>query len=264
MWPLRDVQREFADAILEPAREAAVRGVVGAGLSGAQRVQIYRNHLFVTLTDALAATFPTVRRLVGDDFFSAIARKFIAAHPPARPCLFEYGDSFAEFIEEARACRTLPYLADVARFEWDVNAAFFAADMTPLAPSALAAVPTDALPSLCLSLHPAVRLCASPYPIDRIWKTSQPGADPAERVDLGEGGVALMIARRDIDVAWHRLEPVEFAFLAALDLGLTIEQAQERAESIAAFDLVASLTRHLATGTFGRFHLNRDQDRRPS
>ena len=170
--------------------------------------------------------------------------------------LFEYGDGFAEFIEGHAACRDVPYLADIARFEWDVNAVFFAADQAPLSPSALRDVASEALPRLGLSLHPSVRLCASAFPIDRIWRTSQPDADPDERVDLDEGGVALLIKRRDIDVEWHRLDPVEFAFLQALDLGLTIEQAQANAESIGPFDLVASLTRHLATGTFARFRLN--------
>jgi hypothetical protein len=257
MWPLREVQSEFAAALLERTRELPVRGVVGAGLDPAQRVQIYRNHLFVTLSDALAGAFPTVQSLVGKDFFASLARKYISNQPPHRPCLFQYGDGFAEFIEGQPACRALPYLADVARFEWDVNTAFFAEDAAALAPAALRHVAPDELPGVCLALHPAVRLCASPYPIDRIWRTSQPDADAGERVDLGEGGVALLIVRRDIDVVWHRLDPAEYAFLAALDLGLTIAQAQIQAESIGDFDLVASLSRHLSTGTFTQFHLNR-------
>lgn len=256
MWPLHDVQREFAAAILSSGRDLTVRGVVGAGLAGTQRLQIYRNHLYVTLTEALAATFPTVERLVGADFFTGIARKYIAAHPPRRATLYEYGEAFAEFLDAHRTARALPYLGDVARFEWDVNVVFFAPDPPVLQPAALAAIATEALPQLCLALHPAVRLCASPYPIDRIWRTSQPGADPDERIDLSEGGAALMIVRRDLDVIWHRLDPAEYAFLAALDLGLPVGQAFARAQSVGNFDLVACLGRHLAAGTFCRFNLN--------
>src|SRR3546814_8116855 len=78
---------EFALALLDPER-AVPKGLVGPdGEPSARRFAVYRNNVFVGLTDALRAGFPCIVRLVGDDFFAAMARVFAAATPPSSPVL---------------------------------------------------------------------------------------------------------------------------------------------------------------------------------
>jgi len=75
---------EFALALLDPDR-AMPDGLVGPdGEPSTLRFSVYRNNVFVGLTDALRAGFPCVVRLVGDEFFAAMARVFAAVRHPAR------------------------------------------------------------------------------------------------------------------------------------------------------------------------------------
>src|SRR5581483_1815255 len=111
---------------------------------------------------------------------------------PAGPCLFEYGETFPEFLAGFEPCRALVYLPDVARLEWALNRAYHAPDAGPLRGIAPAR-----LDDVALTLHPSLAVLASPWPIARIWTVNRV-EDPTEVVALDEGGVRLEI-RRDTD-----------------------------------------------------------------
>ncbi|HVO17397.1 MAG TPA: DNA-binding domain-containing protein [Alphaproteobacteria bacterium] len=231
MSTLRSIQAQFRAASHRGASPALAAVVAGAGIAPAQRLRIHHNHLRTTLTDALAATFPTVEKLVGRDFFGAVARDFIAVEPPKAPCLFEYGAVFPAFVAAHRACRTLPYLADVARFDWLVNVAYHAPDRPALAAERIAAIAPEAYGAVVLAPHPATGLLVSPYPLLDIWQVARAG-DDAPEVDLGSGGVRLLIHRAGLDVAWRTLSAAEHAFLAALIAGRRLGEAWNTALAI--------------------------------
>jgi hypothetical protein len=202
------------------------------------RLRIYRNHFTVTLTEALAATYPVVHRLVGAPFFAQAARRYVAAFPPTEPCLFGYGAGYSAFLAD---CPEAPYLADVARFEWALNRVFHAPDGPTLDARSLATLPGDALLALTLRLDGACALFESPYPVTRIWQINQPDADPQAIVDLAEGGDRLLVCRIDDEAVWRRVEPAEFAFLAALIAGRSLGHANAAAAACGDFDLTTAL-----------------------
>ena len=51
---------------------------------------------------------PVVCRLVDRRFFAYAADPYIRAHPPAGPCLFEYGATFPDFLAAFRRAGTSP------------------------------------------------------------------------------------------------------------------------------------------------------------
>jgi hypothetical protein len=240
MTPLHELQAAFrADILRDEANVAAL--VLGDGLAPAARLQIYRNNSFITLTEALKATFPVVCRLVDERFFSFAAHAFIRAHPPAAPCLAEYGAGFADFLAAFPPAASLAYLPDVARFEWALNAAYHAPDAPPLAPGRIVAVPTERQAALRFVLHPAVQLFESRFPISRIWESNQGGAE-SEAIDLDSGGCRLLIYRAGIEVHYLSPDKGSFAFLSALAGGSTFEGGYTAAaEAEPRFDLAAAL-----------------------
>ena len=247
MSPLRSLQAQFRAASHKGAAPALAAMVVGAGIDPARRLRIHHNHLRTTLTDALAATFPTVEKLVGRDFFAALARDFIAVEPPKAPCLFEYGAEFPAFIGVHRACRPLPYLADAARFDWLVNVAYHAPDRPALAPERIAAIAPEAYGQVVLAPHPATGLLVSSYPLLDIWHVARAGED-APSVDLDSGGVRLLVHRSGLDVAWRALSAAEHAFLAALVAGRPLGMAWNMALAI---DLAGAEAGRIAATAFG-------------
>ena len=129
---LEELQTLFTRALLFDDDTVAAT-IHGDGLEPEARLALYRHHVFETLTDVLKAAYPVVCQLVDEQFFAYAADQYIRRQPPAGPCLFEYGASFAPFLADFPACRELVYLPDVARLEWALHLAWYAADAVPCA-----------------------------------------------------------------------------------------------------------------------------------
>ena len=241
MLALRELEAAMAGALLGGEESEIAREIAGDGLAPSARLAIYRHHVLATLTAALEATYPVVCRLVDRRFFAYAADCYIRAHPPDRPCLQEYGASFADFLREFPACRALPYLADVARLEWAMNAAWHAADVDVAASIGLEAVPADAIARIRLSFEPSVSFVRSPWPVDRIWRAHKDGAGD-EIVDVASGGAQLEVRRLDGDVVMRALDGATFALRSTLAGGGTLGAAAEAALAAdPAFDLATGL-----------------------
>ena len=97
-----DLESQFAAAMLDPA--VPVPDAVTAWNDAVQsRFAVYRNNVTVGLVEALRKRFPVCERLVGEEFFAAMAREFVRGAPPRSPLLYLYGDALADFILAARA-----------------------------------------------------------------------------------------------------------------------------------------------------------------
>src|SRR5262249_11658234 len=114
-------QRAFVDTLAAPVQEIGAAAPVGAAstdldsLATQPGIAVHRNNVMVACIDALAAIFPSIALLVGDDFFRSTAAEFARGQLPERPSLYEYGASFADFLARFPPAAALPYLADVAR-----------------------------------------------------------------------------------------------------------------------------------------------------
>ncbi len=250
---LREIEAAFRGALLGGDETLASAEVLGDGLSPDARLQIYRHHVFTTLTAVLRSSYPVICRLVDDRFFGYAADRYIRSHPPTGPCLFEYGVSFPQFLAGFEPCRHLEYLPDVARFEWALHAAIHAEDVAPLDPAQLRRLPQKALSTLTLRLDPSVTILSSRWPIDRIYRVNQPDAPPGVVVDVAVGGVQLEVRRMGDDAVFRVLDRPTHAFRRALADGHCLEGAAAAALALDdSFDLASALralfAEHLPVG----------------
>ena len=111
-------QSDFAAALLDPDVAAPDGLVAWNGSDPAHRFAVYRNNVTSALSDVLADSFPVTQQLVGEAFFRALAQVFVRAHPPRTRVLAHYGHELPEFVAQFPPAAGLPYLADVARLEW--------------------------------------------------------------------------------------------------------------------------------------------------
>jgi hypothetical protein len=74
MLPLHELQRTIARGILADAPAPLAGTIREDGLPFDKRLQVYRNNTFISLTEALTATYPVVSALVGERFFAAAAK----------------------------------------------------------------------------------------------------------------------------------------------------------------------------------------------
>ncbi len=246
MLGLRDLQAAFAGMVKGEDQRRLEAAVVGDSIPAAARLRVYRHHVERSLAAALATTFSTVQAIVGEDFFRAMAGRYVDGDLPRQPVLAEYGAGFPRFIAGYEPAESLPYLADVARLDWALNLAFHSLAANYLTATDLSSLSAERVAELPLALAPGAAVLRSSYPIDRIWRVSQPGAAD-ETVDLGAGGVSLLVLRREDDAAFIQVSEAEEAFLSAAGRGETLERAAEvgfRTDD--AFDLPTTFTRLLA------------------
>jgi len=239
MLDFADTQNHFAAALLDPTLPVPDSIRASNADSAQRRFGVYRNNVIAGLIAALAERFPVVCRLVGEEFFGAMARVYVHHEPPRSPVLLQYGGSFPEFIESFEPVGSIEYLADVARLEFARGTAYHAADRRSMDAAAFAALAPAELGNLTATLHPSASLISSRFPIVSIWAAHQ--TEPVQSVSDWSGEAAL-IARPFLEVEVWRLPAGGHAFLHALAAGSTVRAALDQAAAlIPESDLAAAL-----------------------
>jgi len=237
--PRGSAEAAFAHALLDPVSPPPAHLLAPAGGDAARRFAVYRNNVVVGLIDALASRFPVVERVVGTEFFRAMARIYVTAEPPRSPLLFRYGDTFPAFVEGFPPAAALPWLPDLTRLELARGRAYHAADAIPIAPAAFTAVLAEDLARTGVRLHPSATLISSPFPIVSIWQAHQTGEEPKPPRWMPE---AALVARPALAVEVHLLPPGGYRFLASLSDGAPLARAAGLAAAEAPdFDPVRNL-----------------------
>lgn len=254
-----DIQTRFAQALTDTALPVPADFAAWNGCAPARRFGVYRNNVASGLAGALASRFPAARRIVGEDFFAAMAGEFIRLFPPRSPLLMSYGDGFADFVESFEPARELAYLPDVIRLEAARGHAYHAADAAPLDAGELSRAAPEQLAHLVFLPHPSLSILRSAHPIVTIWAMNSGEMDLAP-IEPWASEDALIV-RPHMLVEIHRLPPGGAIFLQALVRGATLAQAAETAAlSAAEFDLSANLAGLLQSGAFTAIHKETDPD----
>jgi hypothetical protein len=239
----------FAAALTDPAR--ATPSIVSGpnGKAAVRRYNVYRNHVTVSLIDALAAVYPAVQRITGVEFFRAMARFHVRATPPTSPLLFDYGRDFPAFIEAYEYAHAMPWLADVARIERAWLDAYHAADIAPLSPDALALVLPEQLADVVFTAHPAAGIVRSPFAAVTIFAANR-GEGASGQIDAGMPEDVL-VTRPEMDVVVRHLPEGGAVFLTGLMSGQTLGVAAASAlQSSASFDIAANIAGMIEAGAF--------------
>ena len=242
-------QSEFAAALIDPDLAVPDGLTAWNGPQPVRRFGVYRNNVAIGLIGALASRFPAAERIVGEEFFAAMAREFIRLHPPRSPLLLAYGDDFPDFVESFEPTREIPYLPDVMRLEALRGRAYHAADAVPLDAALVATIEPAGLAELTFLPHPSASVARSTYPAVTIWAMNTGEIELADISDWT--GEDALVIRPQMIVEVHRLPPGGATFLAALFSGAALGEAYERALAEAAnFDLSANLAGAFTAGAF--------------
>lgn len=259
MPPLAELQAGFAKA-LRDAGLPAPPGLRSRSPSGSgRRFDVYRNNMMASLVDALRSTFPVVHRLVGEEYFAAVARAYVEQYPPDSPVLLRYGRAFGDFLDELPSASSVPYLGDVARLEWARINALHAADAEPESIDALTRVPERLLESVVLEPHPSLNRVRSRWPVASLWSDCTSGGQSGG-VDMNTSEDAVVV-RPGLEVAVRTAPAGGGAFLAALERGDDLGTAvQQGAGDAGAFDLAAQLRFVFEIGAVAAVHAPAQQD----
>ena len=251
MPALLELQRAVYRGLVAREDGDAARHIRGDGFAAAARLNIYRNTLFGSLTNALRLSYPAVHRLVGADYFEAAAQTFIESELPRSAYLDAYGAGFADFLVRLPSAASLPYLPDVARLEWAVSRALHAPDVEPLDLRRLADLAPVDQGHIRFVPNPSVRLIRSSYPADSIWHAVLAQDDAAlAAIDFANAPRWLLVERLSTGVNVKRLTEPAWCYTTELCAGQTLQAA---IDAVADVDASALLAEHLAAGRFIAF-----------
>jgi len=238
-------QKDFAAAVLDPARPVPEGLVTPDGQPAQRRFDVYRNNVVYSLAEALKTAFPAIHSLLGEENFKGLAGLFVRRHPPRSPVLMLYGEDLPGFLEDLPQVAHLPYLPDVARLELARRQAYHASDAPVLDPAALA-IEAEALMTAELVVHPALRVIRSHYPVADIWQFAMDPSSPKP----GAAGQAVAVTRPEFDPVQTVLPPGAATFLASLSDGKRFGEAVDAAEGVPGFGLSDTLSACLGAGAF--------------
>jgi hypothetical protein len=249
---LERFQDEFARALL--AEDAAAAGLAPevARLAAQPGFAVYRNTVMKGCIDALQANYPSVARLVGEEWFRAAAAVYARTNLPRHPTLADYGADFADFLAAFGPAAEFPYLAGVARLDRFWTEAHAARDETPVDAAAVARLSPGELARAVLRPHASARWTwFEAQPIATIWRRNRApeGADDGEIEWRGEG---VLIVRPRAAVEHVELDAATCAFLDACAAGRTLAAAAAAALAVRAdADLAGLMKRLLDAEVFG-------------
>jgi hypothetical protein len=248
-------QQMMLRALWLDARPGVLAGWCRDGERFARGLAAYRANAGALAERALAAAYPTLQQLLGEESFAAMARAFWHRHPPERGDITTWGAALPGFVAAADTLASEPYLPDVARLEWAVHQATAAADAfePPRGLEQLA----DADPTaLRLLARPGTALVESQHPIVAIWQAHRPeqAAQPERFAPVRQ---AFAAGTGEAALVWRSGWRVEVAALASADARFTalVLQGQPLADALAAvqeagapFDFTAWLLAALQRG----------------
>jgi hypothetical protein len=218
---LANLQRDVARAILEGAHALPAALFAAGPITPSEALSVHRNTVLAGLAEALALTYPTVKRLVGGAFFDQAALAYAVADPPIRASLSAHGGSFPGFLEAYPPAAGLAYLSDVARLDLALDQAGSAARLQRLFPIE---------DGLRLSLPVSLALLELQWPADEI-RDALEAEDEAQlaAIELQRRARWFAVWRADTGAGLRTVSPAAFEFLGALLAGADAAAALEAA-----------------------------------
>lgn len=204
--PTQALQRAFAAHLRDPAHAPAPADIEP------RRMAVYTDLFFNNIQSLLAANFPVIRSLYGDDDWRAFVRAFYRDHRCHTPLFTDLAREFIRYLETRDAPGDAPFLAELAHYEWiELALTLDESDLATIAHDP----DGDVVEGIPLA-SPLARVLAYRFPVHRIRPDFRPHEAPAQPT--------LILLARD------RADEIRFLEIDALT-ALLFERLQHNAEA---------------------------------
>lgn len=218
---------------------------------------VYRQNLLMNAERALSISYPTVVELVGEEFFSMLARTFVSQEKLVEGDWGMWGKTFPDWLRKLENLSLFPFIADSARLDWLCHLA--EREQSHINPVGCPQPDVD-LSQLHIHYCAGTQLLDSIYPIVDIWMAHQT-KNPDERQQcltqakhkLSQGsGQKALIWRPAWKALVREVKASESEWLALTIEGLSISDALDRVNPQFLFDdwLYQSTGEGLVTGFY--------------
>jgi hypothetical protein len=213
MSNLARIQWDFQEFLLHES--GGVQGhIAGAGRASAQaRLGLYARAYGARLRYALASNYPAVAKVLGEADFTELAEEYIAAHDSRFSSIRYYGHALAHFVASEPSYKSVPFLPDLAQWEWTMAEVFDAADADPIDPTHS---------SLRVTFHPSVRVLPLTWNAPQMWQALMDDAE-RPRARQERQPVTWLLWRHELREKFRPLGEAEQQALAAARAGKSFD-----------------------------------------
>jgi putative DNA-binding protein len=227
MPALAEIQSYFRNAVIDRDGRSIASMLLG-GRQPEKRLNIHQRNYHTSLVDALLVKFPATSWLIGPQFLTEAATRFVRKQPPQAPCIVEYGSAFPDFLISFAGPERMPYLKDFAELERLVGQVAIALDHPAISAESFSNIPADALPDTRLNLQPGLCYLKTSWPVDELMKLYLTEMAP-DQFQLVPADIWIEVrgARGEFD--FNRLREADLTFRKSVSQGCSIGDAAERA-----------------------------------
>lgn len=201
-----------------------------------EALEVHKNGYIARLTEALGETFEGTWFIMGDDLFFSICEEYIKENKSTLYNLSDYGGNFPHFLEQSRDMIAIPFVQDMARFDWMFKEIFHKKQHTSTALSELQRIETE--PNLSLILGNSVSLFRSQFSIYKIWsQRNQTDSEMNINYELPEH---LLLYKKNDEIFVKNLSSGQYDIISLLMSGKSVASVLEMINSENQNDLVSS------------------------
>lgn len=244
-------QQSFFDALRGPSGPTGEQA-----FARAPGFAVYRNTVMAGCVDALAANFPTVASLLGEDAFRGAARDHARELPPEEGVLANYGERFADWLQRSLGDDAPPLLVAIARLDRAWTECHLAVDAPTLDATLIGTIAPERFAACRLVPHPAARWLGfdDDLPAYALWcerRAAGRRGDAADASPSGRNESALLTRPHD-EVTWRPVDRAAVVFLSACAEGRTVAESFEAVPAVAGEDAAAAFAPLVRAGAFTR------------
>ncbi len=231
---LKQYQQLFSQAAHRADHESPPYRLVaaitpGGSLLSTDSLEVYRHGFIVRLTESLGDIYEAVWWVTGDDEFFRLAKMFILSRPSQAYNLSSYGHEFPEFLRMERPLPDLPFLPDLAQFEWLFKDIFHTKQHESVSQEAISTITQEG--NIQFTFGPSVHIFSAPFTVYDLWKlrgTCHDGRPPVE----WDHPQHLLLYKKGDQIFVNELDKVEYMLLEQLISGSTLEQSLTEAAAL--------------------------------
>lgn len=240
---LNELQRWFLERVTGPHRTANrasavvpvpdrdVRAVVkpSATLTAEQRMNIYAEQYILRLLGICSDRHPTLKYLLGEEVFEAMATDYLSRFPPYGYTLNNLCNALPNYLERYFEHEDHKLLCELAHLERAISDAYDTYVVGRVAAEDLASVPAEAWPAVRFRMDPSVRLMTFDHDVISFYDAVKEELPLPERQPRASW---VAVWRHDGKVWRQSISRTRHAILSSFAAGETVTAALERASEV--------------------------------
>lgn len=215
---LAELQTLFQGFVVTNDAGAVPAFVGNEAASAEERLNVYYEAYRLRLLEILHDDFPGLTALMNPDSFNAMGLRYLEQHPSEHPSVRVFGRHLPDFLVTDGGFADWPWLAEMARFEWQRGLAFDGPDGERMTLEVLGALSPEDWIGLQIRFHPTLQKSWYEWNIGPIWRAVNAGDTPPAPARLATAG-SIAIWRKGITLYWRTLEPYEDQAMNAFSSG---------------------------------------------